>query len=166
MNKSDIEQIREIANAAWKDTYSNFIPVDIQDKVLSEAYSDEEMENRFNSSLNLVVESDRDILGYAFFKYKQQNKELFLESLYIHPNHQGKGIGKQLLLTGIERHEDVVTLVLTVYKGNQNITFYEKQGFEVVKENEGNFFEHPVVFIVMKKELQPSLLAVNKIISL
>lgn len=78
---------------------------------------------------------------------------MFLESLYVHPNHQGKGIGKQLLLTGLKRFDDPETISLTVYKGNQNITFYEKEGFSIVKENEGDFFCHPVIFTIMKKEL-------------
>lgn len=47
MNKIDVEQVREIAIATWKDTYSEFIQLDIQEKVLNDAYSDDEMENRF-----------------------------------------------------------------------------------------------------------------------
>jgi len=35
-----------------------FIPFDIQDKVLKDAYSDEEMNNRFKTSLNLVAENN------------------------------------------------------------------------------------------------------------
>lgn len=135
MSLTDVESVRAIAVAAWRDTYSGFIPADIQEKVLKDAYSNEE------------------IMGYAFFSGDLSDKNGFLESLYVHPNHQGKGIGKQLLLIGLANFKDPTTLSLTVYKGNPNISYYEIEGFEVVKENKGEFYGHPVVFTMMKKNL-------------
>ncbi|AYV66292.1 hypothetical protein C2I06_05080 [Niallia circulans] len=32
------------------------------------------------------------------------------------------------------------TLSLMVYKGNPNLSFYEKEGFRVIKENAGDFY--------------------------
>lgn len=153
MNLSDIERVRAIAVATWRDTYSRFIPDEIQEKVLQDAYSNVEMNNRFKSSLNLVAENNEEIMGYAFFSGNLSEKELFLESLYVHPNHQGKQIGKQLLLSGIAKYKEATSLSLTVYKGNSNISFYEKEGFEVIKENKGEFFGHPIIFTLMKKNL-------------
>ncbi|WP_186673882.1 GNAT family N-acetyltransferase [Sporosarcina sp. BP05] len=153
MNLSDIERVRGIAVATWRDTYSDFIPEEIQDKVLQDAYSNVEMNNRFKSSLNLVAENNEEIMGYAFFSGNLSNKDVFLESLYVNPNHQGKGIGKQLLLTGIAKFKEPTTLSLTVYKGNSNISFYEREGFKVIQENKGDFYGHPVIFTMMKKNL-------------
>ncbi|WP_342541780.1 GNAT family N-acetyltransferase [Paenisporosarcina sp. FSL H8-0542] len=153
MNISDIERVRAIAVATWRDTYSRFIPYEIQDKVLQDAYSNVEMNNRFKSSLNLVAENNEEIMGYAFFSGNLSEKDVFLESLYVHPNHQGKRIGKQLLLSGIAKYKEPTSLSLTVYKGNSNISFYENEGFQVIKENKGEFFGHPVVFTLMKKNL-------------
>lgn len=42
MTNSDIQQIRAIAFDTWRNTYSSFIPTEIQDRVLA-AYSDEEI---------------------------------------------------------------------------------------------------------------------------
>lgn len=154
MNESDIHQIRAIALATWRDTYSSFIPTDIQNKVLADAYSDEEINNRFKHSLNLVYEHNDEILGYAFFSGGLLKPDIFLESLYIHPEHQGKGIGKQLMEAGVAKFHQPKTISLVVYKGNASISFYEKIGFTVEKENDGDFFGHPIVFIVMKKELE------------
>lgn len=153
MNYSDIERVRAIAAHTWKDTYSSFIPEDIQDKTLKEAYSQETMDKRFNSSITLVAESNEEIMGYAFFSGNLTSKEVFLESLYVHPSHQGKGVGKQLYLTGLKKFEKPTSISLTVYKGNPNISFYEKQGFNAIKENKGDFNGHPVVFILMKRDL-------------
>ncbi|WP_391201700.1 GNAT family N-acetyltransferase [Psychrobacillus sp. L4] len=151
MQLSDIESIRAIAAHTWKATYSKFIPKDIQEKVLKDAYSAETMENRFKTSVTLVAEDKEEIMGYAFFSSDLSSSDVFLESLYIHPDHQGKGGGKQLLLTGLSKFKELVTLSLTVYKGNPNFAFYEREGFKVIKENNGDFYGHPVVFILMKK---------------
>ena len=107
----------------------------------------------FKSSLLLVSENDGEIMGYAFFSGELSSKDPFLESLYVHPNHQGKGIGKQLLLTGLSKFEGPTSISLTVYKGNPNISFYKREGFKVITENMGDFYGHPVVFTLMKKNL-------------
>lgn len=153
MNLSDIDRIRSIAFTTWRKTYIGFIPEPIQDKVLKDAYSNEEMNNRFKSSLNLIAENNEGIVGYAFFKGALSDKDVFLESLYVHPNHQGKGVGKHLLRTGLSRFKDTNSLSLTVYKGNPNISFYEREGFKVIKEIQGAFYGHPVIFTLMKKNL-------------
>ena len=67
-------------------------------------------------------------------------KKFFLESLYVHPKSQGKGIGKQLMYTGLAKYKEPTTLSLTVYEGNPSISFYKKEGFQIIKENKGNFF--------------------------
>ncbi|PYF08416.1 GNAT family N-acetyltransferase [Ureibacillus chungkukjangi] len=150
MKSVDIETVRLIARDAWRATYSSFIPEEIQDKVLAEAYSSKEMASRFKSSLNLVAEENGVVMGYAFLYVKSDNK-LFVESLYIHPNYQGRGIGKKLLQSAISNFPNATTVALTVYEGNPNISFYEKEGFKRIKENQGGFFGHPVSFILMEK---------------
>ena len=77
MQRSDVERVRAIAHSTWRDTYEKFIPEDIQDKVLKQAYSDEEMDNRFKSFLNLVAEDNGEIMGYAFFSSNLSEKEVF-----------------------------------------------------------------------------------------
>lgn len=154
MNRSDIDSIREIAAVTWKKTYSEIIPEEIQAKVLNDAYSDGEMDKRLNSSLMLVAESKDEITGYAFFSGDLYKKDIYLESLYIHPNFQGQGIGRQLLNIGVNKFSDPWTLSLTVYKGNPNISFYEKEGFKITKENNGDFYGHPMIFTVMTKDLK------------
>lgn len=153
MIMADIESVRAIAAHTWKDTYSTFIPEDIQVKVVREAYSLEAMENRFKSSLTLVAENKKEIIGYAFFSGDDLGKEVFLESLYVHPDHQGKNVGKQLLYAGLSKFKDPSSISLTVYKGNPNLAFYERIGFQVIKENKGDFYGHPIVFTLMRKIL-------------
>ena len=153
MKKHDIDRVRSIAHATWRDTYSQFIPIYIQDKVLKDAYSDEEMERRFNHSLNLVAELDNKIVGYAFFSGDLTSTDVYLESIYIHPDHQREGIGSRLIEFGLTKYAHPNNLTLTVYRHNSSITFYEKEGFEMIKETEGDFYGHSVGFIQMRKFL-------------
>ena len=153
MNSTDIEMVRLIAKDTWRATYSSFIPEEIQDKVLAEAYSFDEMANRFKTSRYLVAEENGEVMGYAFLKDKNSESKVFVESLYIHPNYQGRGIGRNLLEMGISMFPQASAVSLTVYKGNSNISFYEKLGFKIISGNKGNFFGHPVDFILMEKGL-------------
>ncbi|WP_445683118.1 GNAT family N-acetyltransferase [Solibacillus sp. FSL H8-0538] len=84
--------VRAISLPTWRDIYSSFIPKGIQDKVLKDASSNEEMNKHFKSSLNMVAENNEEIMGYAFFSGNLSDKKVFLESLYVHPSHQGKGL--------------------------------------------------------------------------
>ncbi|HAQ08248.1 MAG TPA: GNAT family N-acetyltransferase [Bacillus bacterium] len=154
MDTSDIETVRLIAADTWRDTYSSVIPADIQEKILAEAYSEELMEHRFKSSITLVAVFDEKIVGYAFLSCDKLGKDVYLESLYVHPNHQGKGAGKKLLLAGLSMFSEPITVSLTVYKGNPNLLFYESLGFKESKETKGDFKGHPVTFILMKKDLK------------
>ena len=151
LRNSDTKSIKAIAKATWRATYSSFIPEEIQDKVLDEAYSESEMTNRFVNYSNLVAEENGEIMVYAFLRDKKSYTQLFVESLYILPIFQGRGIGRRLLHKGISMFPKATAVSLTVYKGNPNLTFYEKEGFKVMNENRGDFFGHPVTFILMEK---------------
>ncbi|MGV3487576.1 MAG: GNAT family N-acetyltransferase [Tuberibacillus sp.] len=156
MRRSDIEAVRRVAARTWKDTYSAFIPEEIQEKVLKEAYSEEAMNERFENAIMLAAEINQVMAGYAFFSTDASGYEIFLESLYVDPDFQGKGVGKQLIAAGLSKFETASVLSLTVYKGNPNFSFYVKQGFEVIGEKEGHFFDHPMTFILMKKQINIS----------
>ncbi len=55
-----------------------------------------------------------------------------LAAIFVSPNEQGKGIGKQLLDKSKEVRKN---LNLTVYKENRDsIEFYKKCGFKMIKE--------------------------------
>ncbi|MFC4620048.1 GNAT family N-acetyltransferase [Camelliibacillus cellulosilyticus] len=152
MREEDIDRVREIAKVTWKATYSELIPLDIQEKTLKEAYSDDMMRKRFETSLLFVAEDDGVIAGYAFYS-SEQPKEIYLESIYIHPDHQGKGIGKKLYEAGPDTFKQAKRMMLTVYKGNDSIHFYEKLGFVAKGEIKSDFSGHPIVFIKMEKTL-------------
>ncbi|MDD4363493.1 MAG: N-acetyltransferase [Atribacterota bacterium] len=58
--------------------------------------------------------------------------EDILAAIFVHPEQQGRGIGKKLLKKAMDLREN---LSLSVYKENyKSVAFYEKAGFYFVKE--------------------------------
>ena len=78
------------------------------------------------ASETYVFESDSKVVG--FYSLYENN----LAAIFVHPEFQGKGIGKQLMSHAKTRN---VRLTLSVYKENEDsYQFYLSQGFAVVSE--------------------------------
>ena len=96
---------------------------------------------------HLIVEIDKDGTPIAFMGI-ENNK---LEMLFITSECRGKGIGKKMLLYGIENYE---VNDLAVNEDNpQARGFYEHMGFKVYQRNElddqGN--PYPVLYMRLEK---------------
>lgn len=73
-----------------------------------------------------VFEKDSKVVGFSALHKNN------LAAIFVEPDLQGKGIGKQLL-NHAKSQRDVLTL--SVYKENQaSYQFYLSQGFEVISE--------------------------------
>ena len=81
-----------------------------------------------------IAMEDEKILACIFFSrltFKCNISAFILSPVAVHTDHQGKGIGQQLINYGIKRlKDDGVELVMTY--GNPK--FYSKVGFKLVKE--------------------------------
>ena len=68
-------------------------------------------------------------------------EEIFLTELYIAPEHQNRGIGTRVLRDLIaEARRGDKCVSLGVMKNNPSRRLYEREGFEVVGENEYKYF--------------------------
>jgi putative acetyltransferase len=74
-----------------------------------------------------VYEQDGQVVGFMSLL------ENYIGALFVHPDHQGQGIGTQLIDHAKAMHR---VLLLDVFKQNtRSLHFYEKCGFEVTAEN-------------------------------
>ena len=79
-----------------------------------------------NSEIYVYIENDK-IEGFIGIN------EDYIEGIFVNSNYQNKGIGTALLNKAKEGKEE---LTLNVYEKNRKaIKFYEKNGFEIVKES-------------------------------
>ena len=79
------------------------------------------------ASETFVIQDSSRVLGF----YSVINHQL--AALFVDPDYQGKGLGKQLLSHVKAQHDQ---LTLAVYKENaSSIAFYQSQGFKLGQES-------------------------------
>lgn len=91
-----------------------------------------------------VAEVDGEVVGYIAFH------EGWIDHLFIHPDHQGKGLGPALLDKALE---DGTERKLWTFQQNARArAFYEKRGFvpEMFTDGEGNEEKQPDVLYVRR----------------
>lgn len=87
-----------------------------------------------------VIENGEDILGYSMVA-KSYSTEfgkscIWIEDLYIKPEHRGKGLGNKLMEFIVSAYTDCI-FRLEVEKENENaFKLYTKQGFSVLPYTE------------------------------
>ncbi|PSU35220.1 GNAT family N-acetyltransferase [Photobacterium lutimaris] len=126
--EKDIESVLHV----WLKTSikaHNFIPAEFWESEL------ESMRNVYVPASELYVyELDSSVVGFYALKDNE------LAAIFLLPECQGHGIGKQLLSHAREQREE---LTLTVYKENKaSYDFYLSQGFRVVNEEVGEKTGH------------------------
>ena len=74
--------------------------------------------------------------------------------LYVHPQHQRKGIGRRLLEASVSACPEVKKLQLEVEEQNQKaLAFYRKNGFTETGRKEEKVEAERLIVIVMEKHL-------------
>ncbi len=107
-------------------------------------YDDVRVRQRFLDSFQpeytQVIRVDSSAIGCIAVRPEQEGKYV-LEHFYIHPDHQGKGIGSAVLaeaLSDSKLHGRVVTL--NVLQGSPARRLYERYGFELTQQDEVDVF--------------------------
>ncbi|MDP4162825.1 MAG: GNAT family N-acetyltransferase, partial [Bacillota bacterium] len=107
MQIEDIKKVQHVAKTSWNSTYAGIIPLEIQDKFITSAYSDEMMKRRMERSLLFVSEVNGQIVGFANYSPVQDDGAVELLAIYLLQEFQGNGIGTALLMEGINSLEGV-----------------------------------------------------------
>jgi GNAT superfamily N-acetyltransferase len=84
----------------------------------------------FSTCTVLVAERRGLIIGYCAYH------DGWIDHLYVHPEHQGQGIGSMLLERAMQV-EDTLRL-WTFQKNAQARAFYERHGFRLVRTTDGS----------------------------
>ncbi|MBN8859971.1 MAG: GNAT family N-acetyltransferase [Sphingobacteriales bacterium] len=137
-NIKDILLIRALTFKIWPETYGAILSREQMDYMLEMMYSPSSLEKQMlEQGHNFIIayENDRAI-GFASYACKENNSAAYkLHKIYVLPNLQGKGVGKKLIDHIIRSILPLgaKTLELNVNRYNTARTFYEKQGFEIIK---------------------------------
>ena len=84
-------------------------------------------------------------IGFANFTYVDEDGDAELTAIYVLPEYQQLGLGKKLLLAGLEEMPTGRQLFVYVESENKNARdFYEHFGFECLEEFDEYFEGHPL----------------------
>jgi len=119
-------------------------------------------EDKLQKGYPIVVATEKEIVVgfgyYSEFRFREAYKFTVEHSVYAHPNHTGKGIGKIILnqLIHLAKLQNIHTMIGVIDAENQSsIDFHMKFGFEIsgmIKES-GFKFDRWLHTVFMQKML-------------
>lgn len=138
---SDIESIIALQEQIWEPTYRAILDQEQITYMFQAIYSQEALREQMTIEKQefILAFSDQKLTGFAAFSRNEADEERFkLHKIYVLPTEQGKGTGRLLLEEVIRRCLSAGgnRLYLNVNRYNKARQFYERLGFEVVREED------------------------------
>ena len=127
--------LESLARKIWPHTYADIITKEQMDFMLNWMYSTETLVAQQQSGHEFYLIS-KDNTDVGFIAIEQAGQELKVNKVYVLPEIQGSGAGKQLMDKAIERAKakDCSYIFLQVNRANKAKFFYDKLGFTIRKE--------------------------------
>jgi ribosomal protein S18 acetylase RimI-like enzyme len=138
-SKRDLEAVRALLVETWHDTYDAIYGAQKVTSITDDWHSLRALQDRLDRphSEFLVADDGKVIAGMAFADMAEGEKSVVLRQLYVHPAHQGRGIGVMLLYEVEGSFPDADKVRLEVDEANAGaVRFYVGQGFSRVGKTE------------------------------
>jgi N-acetylglutamate synthase-like GNAT family acetyltransferase len=129
----DIPLIQEIAEEAWRPTYSHILSEEQTQYMIPMMYATEVLQNQID--IFLILEIDGEGMGYCAFEQTSES-DAKLNKLYLRPTVKQKGAGSFIIeqISNQARAMGLKSIHLNVNKHNSAVEFYLKKGFIKDKE--------------------------------
>jgi N-acetylglutamate synthase-like GNAT family acetyltransferase len=129
----DIPLIQEIAEEAWRPTYSHILSEEQTQYMIPMMYASEVLQNQIE--IFSILEIDGKGMGYCAYEQTSKN-EAKLHKLYLRPSLKQKGAGSFIIeqICDRARFMELSSIYLNVNKHNSAVEFYLKKGF--IKDRE------------------------------
>lgn len=139
-NIEDISVIQEIAEIAFRETYSSILSAEQLSYMLDMMYSTSSLERQLREGQEFILLSEADTyLGFVSYEANFDGKgAMKLHKLYLLPQYKGRGLGRILVEAVLEkgRELEAVAVRLNMNRNNQTYDFYTHIGFVVVGEED------------------------------
>jgi GNAT superfamily N-acetyltransferase len=134
----NIATIKKLAESIWPSTYVDTLSPDQIEYMMELFYSETSLKEQFNRHTFLIAYLDGKPVGFASYSLISAEGNHKLHKLYVITPMQGRGLGKALINFIIDALKllDGTTLELNVNRNNKATTFYERLGFEVIREED------------------------------
>jgi diamine N-acetyltransferase len=155
----DLTTVEQLAREIWPVTYEGIVPTEHLTYMLDLFYNNAALRDQLLNQHHtfLMVESAGKPVAFASYSTIAPGVSK-LQKIYVHPDTQGLGIGKQLIdyIISDLQSKQVHTLRLNVNRYNKARFFYEKLGFVIVKEEDVDLGNGVfMIDFVMEKKLKP-----------
>jgi GNAT superfamily N-acetyltransferase len=133
--ESQLGIIQNLAKVIWPEAYGAILPQEQLDYMMNMMYSDNSLSNQLrNKNVFLLARIDEDFIGFASYElnYDESNYTK-IHKLYVLPEIQGKGVGKELInyIQEIANKNSNSALILNVNKYNKAKDFYLHNQYEI-----------------------------------
>ena len=122
-SKEQLLIVQQLAHKIWPDTFEKILSPEQIDYMLEIMYSKDSLEKQLqNNKIFLLVEDENRFVGFVSYELNCDNfNKTKIHKLYVLPETQGKGIGKQLIefIADIALANQNTSLILTVNKYNK-----------------------------------------------
>lgn len=132
---TDIDAIRSVAQAGWRDTYADLLQPETIEAFLEQAYSSDRLRVRIASDQFYVAEGSEGIVAFA--DAFEEPDRLNLKAIYALPSFRGQGAGSALLDALAARFPNLPIAANVLVGNRKGETFYQQRGFEVRETIEG-----------------------------
>ena len=163
--REDLEMLRKVAIETFIESFAEFNTAENMEAFLKEAYHPDRLNNEWDEeeSISYLAWEENDPVGFARLRLNDEvenqlgKNTVELQRLYVHPIHQGKGIGSQLMkqIMDYSRKQDYDWIWLGVWERNFKAQeFYAKWGFERFSEHIFQMGDDPQIDWLLRKKMK------------
>ena len=158
VEKKDIPEMEALLSYIWADTYASFLPDEVIQSVKGMWKDSTLLQKQIENpgTLFLVAEAENVLVGLSTV-VSCEDGTLAMVRLYVHPDHQRKGIGSALLDKSILSFPKAGKIHLEVIKKDvKAVNFYLKHGFLYIEKKKRDIEGTEVDLLVMEKDFSVS----------
>jgi GNAT superfamily N-acetyltransferase len=137
-NIDELPLIQKLAHQIWPPTFGEILSKEQIEYMLEMMYSHDSLQQQWKDGvLFLIAEENHHPVGFAGIQKNYQNTaKTKIHKLYLLPETQGKGYGRELInqITQMALQDGDSSLTLNVNRFNEAYDFYLKTGFQKVGE--------------------------------
>lgn len=157
---SDADDIASLLGASWADTYGSLLTPDQLSAVAREWHHPDGLRRQISDPRIgfLLARTDTGVLvGVATVRLSDDGATVSVLRLYVLPEHQGLGIGSQLLDRALAAFPPTPRIELQVAEGNPaGLSFWVKRGFRACGHDEARIGDLTLALISMERTVDAS----------
>lgn len=126
----DLPTIKEVLRETWHDTYASLLPKTAIESLTSQWHAPELLSEQMqNPEIYFAIARDGAVVA-GVITARKKDDAIVVDRLYVLPQYQRRGIGRQLLESSYGTFRGAQRVRLTVEAQNRKgVSFYAKQGF-------------------------------------